>query len=242
MSSRRSRSGGSCDRDHVDAVEEVLAEPPFGDHLRRSWLVAAMTRMSASTSSRPPTRRNRRSCSTRSSFTCIDGLISPISSRNTVPVLGDLEQPLLVAVGAGEGAAHVAEELRFEQRLGQRAAVERHERALAPQRVEVDRPARPAPCRCPIRPSAGSCCWCGATVSIILKTASIGSLRPMMFENWCDGRRACASAARSPGAGRGSRASRGPSSSARRRRTACSGSRTRRAASPRRPSRSTRTR
>ena len=39
-------------------------------------------------------------------------------------LLGDLDQPLLVAVGAGERAAHVAEQLGVEQRLGQRAAVD----------------------------------------------------------------------------------------------------------------------
>ena len=46
-----------------------------------------------------------------------------------MPVLGDFEQPLLVRVGAGERAAHVAEELGLEQRLGQRAAVERRRTA-----------------------------------------------------------------------------------------------------------------
>ena len=38
-----------------------------------------------------------------------------------------LEASLARADGAGERAAHVAEELRFEQRLGNRAAVERDE-------------------------------------------------------------------------------------------------------------------
>ena len=53
-------------------------------------------------------------------------------------LLGRLDQPLLVRAGAGERALHVAEQLRFEQRLGQRAAVERDERPIAPQRIEVD--------------------------------------------------------------------------------------------------------
>ena len=35
-------------------------------------------------------------------------------------LVGDLDQALLVRVGAGERAAHVAEELRIEQRLGER--------------------------------------------------------------------------------------------------------------------------
>ena len=37
----------------------------------------------------------------------------------------------LVAIGAGEAALHVAEQLRFEQRLGQAGAVDRDERPAA---------------------------------------------------------------------------------------------------------------
>ena len=35
MSSTRSRSGGTLQLDDVEAVEEVLAERPLGDHLRQ---------------------------------------------------------------------------------------------------------------------------------------------------------------------------------------------------------------
>ena len=45
----------------------------------------------------------------------------------------------MVACGAGEGAAHVAEELRFEQRFRDRTAVERHERRVAARARPVDR-------------------------------------------------------------------------------------------------------
>ena len=55
--------------------------------------------------------------------------MSPISSRKIVPPCGELEAPLAVADGAGEGAAHVAEQLGLEQLLGDRAAVHRHEQA-----------------------------------------------------------------------------------------------------------------
>jgi hypothetical protein len=58
-------------------------------------------------------------------------LISPISSRKIVPPSATSNSPLLVAVGAGERAAHVAEQLRLEQRLGHRAAVDRDERPRA---------------------------------------------------------------------------------------------------------------
>ncbi len=44
--------------------------------------------------------------------------------------VGDLEEPALVRVGPGEGAAPVAEELALEERVGERAAVLRHEAAL----------------------------------------------------------------------------------------------------------------
>ena len=50
-----------------------------------------------------------------------------------------LEPPDARADGAGEGAAHVAEQLGLQQRLGNRAAVERHERAASPQAVVVNR-------------------------------------------------------------------------------------------------------
>ncbi len=96
--------------------------------------------MSASISSVPPSRRNLRSCSTRSSFTCTTGLISPISSRKIVPFSATSMSPFLLRIGAGERAAHVAEELRVEQRLGERAAVDGDEGPILPRRVDVDRP------------------------------------------------------------------------------------------------------
>ena len=95
--------------------------------------------MSACTSSVPPSRRNRRSCSTRSSFTCIVGVHLADLVEEDGAALGDFDQPLLVRVGAGERAAHVAEQLGLEQRLRHGAAVDGDERMLAPQRVEVHR-------------------------------------------------------------------------------------------------------
>ena len=54
------------------------------------------------------------------------------------PAVGGLEQARLVAVGAGEGALPVAEHLALEQRLGQRGAVDRHQRPARPPAVLVD--------------------------------------------------------------------------------------------------------
>jgi hypothetical protein len=56
-------------------------------------LVAAITRTSTVCSLRPPSRRNLRSCSTRSSLTCVAGVISAISSRNSVPRSASSKQP-----------------------------------------------------------------------------------------------------------------------------------------------------
>ena len=43
--------------------------------------------------------------------------------------IGDLEEPLAVHIGTGEGPLAMAEELALDQVLGQRAAVDRDERA-----------------------------------------------------------------------------------------------------------------
>jgi hypothetical protein len=48
------------------------------------------------------------------------------------PLVGELEQARLVVGRAGEGAAHVAEELAFEERLDDRRAVHGDEAAVAP--------------------------------------------------------------------------------------------------------------
>src|SRR5690606_8281616 len=53
---------------------------------------------------------------------------------------GRLEEAGLVTLGAGEGASTVAEELGLEQRLGDRAAVERDERLVGALAVRVDQP------------------------------------------------------------------------------------------------------
>ena len=57
--------------------------------------------------------------------------MSPISSRKRVPPCGLLEEAALGLHRAGEGALGVAEQLALEQRLGQRGAVDGHERARA---------------------------------------------------------------------------------------------------------------
>ena len=87
---------GQPDRDDVDSVKQVLAKRPLATIFDRLRLVAAMTRMSASTSSVPPSRRYLRSWSTRSSFTWTSGLISPISSRKIEPFSATSISPFLL--------------------------------------------------------------------------------------------------------------------------------------------------
>ena len=66
-------------------------------------------------------------------------VISPISSRNMVPSVGHLELARLVAIGAGEAALHVPEQLRLEQRFGNAGAVDGDKRAAGARAARVDR-------------------------------------------------------------------------------------------------------
>src|SRR3989454_11634439 len=91
----------------------------------RSRFVAAMTRTSTGIVSVPPTGIASRSWSSRSSFTCVAADISPISSRKKVH-------------RARERALDVSEQLRLEQALGERPAVEREERAFGTRRALVN--------------------------------------------------------------------------------------------------------
>ena len=65
-------------------------------------------------------------------------LSSPISSRKSVPPSASSNRPLLARLRAGERALLVAEELRLDQRVGQRRAAHLDERLLRAQRVVVD--------------------------------------------------------------------------------------------------------
>ena len=56
------------------------------------------------------------------------------------PVAGDLEQAGLVPHGTGERPTHMTEELGFQQRFGQRGAVDRHERPSGTRALIVDHP------------------------------------------------------------------------------------------------------
>ena len=117
------------DVDHVDAVVQVLAEPARRRRPSvRSSFVARITRTSTLNVLLPPTCSNCSSCSTRSSFTCIAGLARADFVEEDRAAVGLHELADLVARGAGEGAGDVAEQLAFQQILGQGAAGDFDER------------------------------------------------------------------------------------------------------------------
>ena len=93
--------------------------------------------MSTDWASDPPTGRTSLLFSARSSLAWTLAGISPISSRKSVPTLGDAEQTGR-AGGAGECAALVAEQLALDDRFGQRAAVDGHERPVGAQARAMD--------------------------------------------------------------------------------------------------------
>ncbi len=139
MSSRRSRSGRQPHRNHVQPVEQILAERPLGHQPRE---VAVGGRNHAHVHLDRPR--------------IADALHFPLLQRPQQlhlqrrahrPHLVEEERALVrllepadaVADRAGERAAHVAEQLRLEQRLGNRAAVDRDELAAPPRAVVVNR-------------------------------------------------------------------------------------------------------
>ncbi len=127
---RETRSGGRTDPRGTCPARWPAPGPCWS---RRSSRTLTLT------VSVPPSRSNSRSCSTRSSFTCVARCTSPISSRNSVPPSRQLEASLLPVLRAGERALFVAEQLRLDQRIGQRRAADLDERLLGAQRVVVDR-------------------------------------------------------------------------------------------------------
>ena len=139
MSSRRSRSGGIVDGDHVQPVVEVLLELALRHHLPQVavgggdhahvHLLACARRRAART--RAPAARAA-ACACR----------APASGADLVQedgaAVGQREAALLVGGGAGEGAAHVAEQLRLQQRLGDGRAVHLDQGHLALRAAVVD--------------------------------------------------------------------------------------------------------
>ena len=160
-SSLRSRSGGSCDREDVQPVVQVLAQLALLHRLGRIDVGRGDdAHVDRSAPARPPRRRNVRSCSTRSSFTCVAGVISAISSRNSVPRSASSKQPwrrsaapvnapfswpkislsssvsgiaaqLIATNGNGGARAQLVDRLRDQLLAGARLAGDEHRRAAS---------------------------------------------------------------------------------------------------------------
>ncbi len=107
------------------------------DSSRLRW-VAAMMRTLQRICTWLPTRSKTRSCSTRSSFTCMRRAHVTDLVEEQRAALGDLEAALACGDRAGEGAFLVAEQLGLEQLGGNGTAIEGHKRAAAARAQIVD--------------------------------------------------------------------------------------------------------
>ena len=101
--------------------------------------MAAITRTSTRRGFASPTGRTSSSWSTRSSFAWSGRRQLADLVEEERAAVGLREEAAAGAVGAGEGALGVAEELALEQRLRDRGAVHRHEGLVAARRLRVDR-------------------------------------------------------------------------------------------------------
>ena len=127
MSSRRERSGGSSMLITLSRKSRSSRKRPALTSSSIFRLVAASTRASKGTSREEPTGLTRRSCSTRSSLTCVpSGQLADLVEQHGA-VAGRDEDAGALAGRAGEGAPHVTEQLALEHPFRQRAAVDGHE-------------------------------------------------------------------------------------------------------------------
>jgi hypothetical protein len=138
MSCSRLAQRRQGDLEHAETIVEILAELAA---LHRRVQVAIRCGDDADVGVQQPCaaerRMNSRSSSTRSSLACTDGAISPTSSRKQDAMLACSMRPAW-RHRAGERATLVAEQLRFEQLVGQCGAVNRDERSVAAARGMVD--------------------------------------------------------------------------------------------------------
>ena len=130
MSSSRSRKGGMLDREDVEAVEQVFAEPAGGDGLGEIEVgggddaAVGQDRVGAADPLEAPVLEHAQQLGLHA-----ERHLADLIEEQRTP-LGQLEPPFLLAVGAGERPALVTEELALQQRLGQRRTVDRDQRRL----------------------------------------------------------------------------------------------------------------
>ena len=139
-SSPRSRSGGRRMVNTFSRKYRSRRNRPSSAIFSRSALVAAISRTSVWIVSLPPTRSNRCSWSSRRIFAWVSGghVADLVEEERAAVALLELADPL--AVGPGERALLVAEQLALQQALRDGRAVDRQERLVGPLAVLVDGP------------------------------------------------------------------------------------------------------
>ena len=125
--------------DLVDPIKKILAKPAFVDQLGQVLVRGADHPDIDLDRRRPPTRSITWFCRKRSSLTCIGCGTSPISSRNSVPSVRGFDLADRLLHRAGKRAFFMPEQFAFKQRVGNRRAAERHERAFRARAQRVDR-------------------------------------------------------------------------------------------------------
>jgi hypothetical protein len=139
MSSRRSRSGGNLDRDHVQAVEQIFLEPLFSDHLPQ---VAVGGGDDADVNLFGPLRAERLELALLQDTQQLR-LQRRAHGADLVEedgaAVSERELAFLGRRGARERAANVAEELRFEERFGNGGAIDPDQRHIALRAAIVNR-------------------------------------------------------------------------------------------------------
>ena len=136
MSLRRSRSGGMTMRTTFRRYHRSSRNLSSSTMRCRSRLVAAITRTSTFFGARRAHRADfvaLQEAQQRQLEIRLD--VADFVQENRAAV-GRFEHAHAVAVGAGEGAAHGAEQLAFEQRGRDRAAIHRHERLAGRARLK----------------------------------------------------------------------------------------------------------
>ena len=139
MSSSRLRNGRHLDREDVEPVEQVFAEPAQGHRLGEIQVgggdhaAVGLDRVGAADAFEPPILEHPQQLGLHAQRHLAD-----LVEKERAP-LRQLEPPFLLAVGAGERPALVTEQLALEQLLGERRTVDRHQRAAPGDVAEVDR-------------------------------------------------------------------------------------------------------
>ena len=131
---------GQLHRDHVEAVEEVLAKLPFLHHLAE---------LDVGRGDDADVDLDGLDAAEPHELALLDdaqqlglGLERNVADlvEEDRPLVGELEEPLLRVDRAGEGALHVAEEVRLEEVRRQVAGVDGDERLVGSRRVLMERP------------------------------------------------------------------------------------------------------